>query len=105
MSGRTMSPNSSIPSVPELREEPRVERAELPLDMVHDDSHDEDPDEEVEEDTHLHERRHGLVEKLREDEDSVLEDQVARDLGDGLAARREEEKPGEERRERHGHHE
>src|SRR5664279_6489056 len=99
--GRRMSPRSSIGSVPELRETLRVERPELPLDVVHDDSHDEDPDDEIEEDAHLDERRHRLVKELREDEDPVLENEVSRDLRDRLAPRRQEEEAREERRERH----
>ena len=59
-----------------------VERRELAADVVDDDAHDEDGDEEIEQDADLDEERHRLDEREAHDEDAVLEDEIAGDLGD-----------------------
>ena len=48
-------------------------------------------------------RRHRLVKELSEHEDAVLQDEIARDLRDRLAPRRQEKEPGEHGAQRGGH--
>src|SRR5216110_1493325 len=87
------------------RAQPRdVGRAELAADVIDDDAHHEDRDEQVEQHADLDEERYGIEQREAHDEDAVLEDQVADDLGDRLAPRREHDEAGEHGRERAREH-
>src|SRR5512140_1224394 len=88
-----------IASVLQVREEIGVERRELALNVVQDDPHDEDAGEEVEQDPSLDEKGHRLDEQEAEDEDPVLQQQIADNLCDGLSPGRQDEESRKNRRE------
>ena len=84
-------------SVPELGEQVGVEVVELALDVADHDAEDEDAHEQVEEDAQLHGEGQGAAQGEADHEDAVLHDQVAHDLGDGLAPAHDEEEADEDR--------
>src|SRR6266536_3603124 len=84
--GTTMSAMAiDVCLFPEMRQPVGVERSELAVDLVNHDSHDEDADQEVEQNSDLDEKWNGLYERQAHDEDAVLQNEIARHLGDGLA--------------------
>src|SRR5512139_3470417 len=73
-----------------------VERRELAVDLVDDDPHDEHADQQVEQHAGFNHQRQRLGQQNAEDEDAVLQNQVADHLGDRLAAADQQQEASEQ---------
>src|SRR5215831_2633052 len=77
-----------------------VDMVELAADVVDRDAHHEDADENVEQNAQLDRERDLLDQGLAENEDAVLQHQIANDLGDRLAPDDEDQEADQECRKR-----